>query len=244
MPPGAPRLLIVEPNAADGEILSLLLSGAGYGILHCDSSADALDALRALRFHLVLLDRQLPGTADVLHETSRDAVTTPVVLLTDSDTPVTHTPFASQVIAGFVRKPVDPKALMDKVTSIIPIERVRPVIKSAPEPEPDSVTSSLAEPFAAPVAAFAPEPPAPVVPESLREPAPPEAAPPPATPPAVRAPEPPALVPEPEIIAPTATFDSPEPTSSSANPPLRKRLVRKRLSASDEPPAPSSPTAP
>ena len=250
MPPNAPRLLIAEHNAADGEILSILLSDAGYGILYCDTSAAALGALRAIKFHLVLLDQQMPGTAEILHEANRGEVTTPVLLLIAADSATSSSPFASHVIAGVVRKPIDPRALMRTVTSIIPYERpatlARPrrvpeSVEPAAQVEPPTPPSPPVAEFpttSAPVAILSPEPKPPVSVEPPSPPPPPEPAPAPAL---VEPPPPAALPPIPEIVAPTASFPPLETPDSGTNAPVRKRLIRKRVSTGDTPP--SSPSA-
>jgi len=58
----APRLLLVEDDAAVAEVVALHLRGAGYEVEHAADGHQALRRIESQRWDLVLLDVMLPGT--------------------------------------------------------------------------------------------------------------------------------------------------------------------------------------
>lgn len=55
------RIVVVEDENDILELLNLILSRAGYEVYLCDNGRNALDLIRTVRPHLVLLDIMLPG---------------------------------------------------------------------------------------------------------------------------------------------------------------------------------------
>jgi len=55
------RILIVEDETSIVQLLSLVLSKAGYEIHTCQSGRDAVAKVKEVRPHLILLDVMLPG---------------------------------------------------------------------------------------------------------------------------------------------------------------------------------------
>lgn len=55
------RILIVEDEVSILQLLSLVLSKAGYEVHTCQSGREAIAKIKEVRPHLVLLDVMLPG---------------------------------------------------------------------------------------------------------------------------------------------------------------------------------------
>jgi diguanylate cyclase (GGDEF)-like protein len=58
------RVLLVESNAQVATLVTDLLGEQGFDVTACDSGEKALELTRSGAFHLVVLDRRLPGTMD------------------------------------------------------------------------------------------------------------------------------------------------------------------------------------
>lgn len=55
------RIVIVEDERDILELLNMILTRAGYEVYLCDNGRNALDLIKTIRPHLVLLDVMLPG---------------------------------------------------------------------------------------------------------------------------------------------------------------------------------------
>ncbi|WP_428065804.1 response regulator [Candidatus Proelusimicrobium volucris] len=55
------RIVIIEDERDILELLNMILSRSGYEVYLCDNGRNALDLIRKVRPHLVLLDVMLPG---------------------------------------------------------------------------------------------------------------------------------------------------------------------------------------
>lgn len=225
LPRSAPKLLIAEQNRADGEILSFLLTQAGYAVFHSESAATALSALRAIRFDAVLLERQLPGAAEVMQEASQSTALARVILIVAVENASTNSPFIDRVVAGVVCKPVDPKTLLAKVTAIVPLARPRSVTEQ----------SLLARPAPIPAPSAEPPPPPPPVPAPVSLSPAPEPPPPPPL-----APDLPPPAADPDLGA-APPFPLPDFPAAFPDRPARKRLVRRRLPGPDDAAPPEAP---
>ena len=80
------RILVVDDNALNRDMLSRRLSRRGYDVTVAEDGQQALDAIAAERFDLVLLDWMMPGLSgiDVLKKIREDftAVQLPVIMAT------------------------------------------------------------------------------------------------------------------------------------------------------------------
>jgi len=61
MPELKKRIVVIEDEVDILELLNLILSRNGYEVYLCDNGRNALDLIRKVRPHLVLLDVMLPG---------------------------------------------------------------------------------------------------------------------------------------------------------------------------------------
>ena len=88
--PSKPKVLLIEDNPGDALLTTEALEAAipGCAVTVVDNGADALDAVRADRPDLILLDLNLPGMSghDVLAAIRADTATRrlPVVVLSSS----------------------------------------------------------------------------------------------------------------------------------------------------------------
>jgi DNA-binding response OmpR family regulator len=69
---GQERVLLAEDSPAVGELVSLVLSAAGYDVVHVASVAHAYEALARERFDVVVADLRLPdGRGEEIVEAAR-----------------------------------------------------------------------------------------------------------------------------------------------------------------------------
>src|SRR5579871_1877264 len=113
-------LLIVEDNAVTRESLSTLLSRQGYSVRGVATSGQALEALRADKPNLILMDMLLAGSADdgwtLLDKIRRQSEwrSIPVIIVTGIG--VASDEWALSLGAqAVVRKPIDTDELLNKV---------------------------------------------------------------------------------------------------------------------------------
>ncbi len=114
------RVLVVDDNAQNRDLVRATLESAGYLVLEADSGAAALSVLRLEAVDLVLMDLAMPGLDGVgatlairnelgLHEM-------PIVALTALTSPDDRRWAASAGMVGFLEKPIDRMRLLDAVS--------------------------------------------------------------------------------------------------------------------------------
>ena len=89
--PGGERILVVDDERSQREILQLILAGEGYRAATAANGPLALQALRESEFDLVLTDLKMPGMSGIalLEELLRTAPGACVVLMTaHADAPI------------------------------------------------------------------------------------------------------------------------------------------------------------
>lgn len=231
LPQGKPKILIVEHDSASRELLTVLVGGAGYGVVGCAHTAEALAAVKAISFQLAVLDQQLPssGCSEILFEVRRGNPDAPVIFLADQTHPPISASATSHRVLGFLRRPADPQKLLALIFDVLPIERTIVEIPEPP-PDPDAPNFVVPPPPPRPVPARAPQPPPPAPPK----PSPPPPAPLPPPPPPAPAPLP--LTPLPAELAPEPEQPPPAEEAPKSDQP-RKRLVRRKVITPDEPPS-------
>ncbi len=168
--PGIPIILLAEPAAVDGEILSLLLKNAGFAVINCDDGPKAHAAVTSIQFSVLVLNQTLPGSngLEVLREARQVRSDIPAVFLANSDADAQQVEADGQSYAEIIRKPVNPRHLMWRISEILhPGENRISRDYSKPEPlednEPPTPDSAVpAIPVSAlahtPTPAAAPEP--------------------------------------------------------------------------------------
>ena len=116
-----PTILIVEDDRAAREGLCQLLTVAGFSVTAATDGAEALTKLEEQRFDMMLLDIWLPKISGLeLLERLRDKPDQPkIIIITADDTPETLLLTLRKQAHQFVRKPIDPTALLALVRSAV-----------------------------------------------------------------------------------------------------------------------------
>ena len=123
------RILVVDDDTALSEMIGIVLRSEGFEPSFCEDGSLALEAFRATRPDLVLLDLMLPGMNGIeVCSRIRDESGTPIIMLTArSDT--------ADVVKGlesgaddYVVKPFNPKELVARIRT-----RLRPTPESSTE---------------------------------------------------------------------------------------------------------------
>lgn len=117
---GAARVLVVEDDpdlaALEAEVLKL----RGHEVDVASNGREALDAVGRARPDLILLDMKMPvmnGREFADEYRRREPFTPPIVVVTAADDAQRR---AAEVGAsGWIAKPFDPEALLDKVATLL-----------------------------------------------------------------------------------------------------------------------------
>jgi two-component system response regulator MtrA len=123
------RVLVVDDDTALAEMLGIVLRGEGFEPVFCADGGQALDAFRATRPDLVLLDLMLPGKDGI--EVCRQIRTesgVPIVMLTAKTDTVDVVLGLESGADDYVMKPFKPKEL---------VARVRARLRRTEDPAPE-----------------------------------------------------------------------------------------------------------
>ncbi len=130
------KVLIVDDNPAIQDIVSELVSGAGFTPLTASGGKEALDKAGAERPELILLDINMPDMDgwSVLRKLKEEGITTNTkVMMLTATTDVGTDIFGLQdVVSGYIRKPFNNKELSDRLKSMledkpVPITEDQPI---------------------------------------------------------------------------------------------------------------------
>jgi CheY-like chemotaxis protein len=120
---GRPLVLVVEDNPVNLELVEAILDRAGYHIVAAASAEEALETLRGLRPHLVLLDIQLPGLDGLglmqLLKANPETAGIPVVALSAH---ARHEDRQAALAAGcveYIAKPIDTRTLPNQLAAVL-----------------------------------------------------------------------------------------------------------------------------
>ncbi len=119
-PGGARPLVLVADDFADvREMYSEFLEFAGYRVVQAQTGAEAIDAARALRPDVILMDATMPGldgfTATTLLRQEPAFAKTPILMLTAHVFAEHEAQAKAAGCSGFVRKPCLPDDLVREV---------------------------------------------------------------------------------------------------------------------------------
>jgi CheY-like chemotaxis protein/anti-sigma regulatory factor (Ser/Thr protein kinase) len=130
------KILVVDDDRTTRLVLSKVLTGAGFTTSVAKDGIDALKALRARRFDVLLLDVWMPrmNGLDLLSRLRNEKTRPRVVVMTSDDAPETLLKAVREQAFKYVHKPVDSDALL---------ETVRDVLKA---PQPPEIEVSSARP--------------------------------------------------------------------------------------------------
>ena len=144
---GAPlRVLVAEDNHTNQKVIAKILERAGHTPVTVENGADALAALAAASFDVVLMDVNMPvlngiETTQRYHVATPAAQRTPIVALTADVTAECQARCAEAGMAGCLTKPVEPQRLIEIIERAAaraavpaPVDRLAPVADSSAEP--------------------------------------------------------------------------------------------------------------
>ena len=114
-------ILLVDDDPDILKLLSLRLSGAGYGVKEAESGERALALLAASRPDLVITDLKMQGMDGLalFDEMRKQAPTLPVIILTAHGTIPDAVAATRRGVFGFQSKPFDGKHLLDQVAQAL-----------------------------------------------------------------------------------------------------------------------------
>ncbi|MBV8491611.1 MAG: response regulator [Candidatus Eremiobacteraeota bacterium] len=115
----AARILVLDDNATNRELMSYLLRSYGYGAEGVADGFAALDALRAAAYDLVLVDMLMPGMDgyEFAQRFRSDASMrrVPLVAVTALAMPGDRERILSSGFDGYISKPIDPPSFVTTV---------------------------------------------------------------------------------------------------------------------------------
>ncbi|GLY14869.1 DNA-binding response regulator [Kineosporia sp. NBRC 101677] len=131
MSPMRGRVLVVDDDNALSEMLGIVLRGEGFEPVFCADGAGALEAFRATRPDLVLLDLMLPGKDGIeVCRLIRAESGVPIVMLTAKTDTVDVVLGLESGADDYMVKPFKPKEL---------VARVRARLRRTEEPAPEAL---------------------------------------------------------------------------------------------------------
>jgi len=107
------RVLVVDDDAALAEMLGIVLRGEGFDPVFCADGNTAVDAFRASKPDVVLLDLMLPGRA------IRAESGTPIVMLTAKSDTIDVVVGLESGADDYIVKPFKPKELVARIRARI-----------------------------------------------------------------------------------------------------------------------------
>jgi diguanylate cyclase (GGDEF)-like protein len=116
---GAGRLLIVEDDVANRDLLRRRLAGHGYSVEVAGDGSSALDKISRAQYDLVLLDQMMPGMSGLdllkLLRGTYSASELPVIMVTAVDQSETIVEALDEGANDYVAKPVDLPVVMARI---------------------------------------------------------------------------------------------------------------------------------
>lgn len=114
------RVLVVDDDAALAEMLGIVLRGEGFEPVFCGDGSTALEAFRAAKPDVVLLDLMLPGLDGIdVCRAIRAESGTPIVMLTAKSDTVDVVVGLESGADDYIVKPFKPKELVARIRARI-----------------------------------------------------------------------------------------------------------------------------
>ena len=128
------RILVVDDDRTTRHVLSKVLTAAGFTTSVAKDGVEALKALKAGRFDVLLLDVWMPrmNGLDLLSRLRNDKTRPRIVVMTSDDAPETLLKAVREQAFRYVHKPVESAVLLQTVRDVL----------EAPEPPEIEVTSA------------------------------------------------------------------------------------------------------
>jgi two-component system alkaline phosphatase synthesis response regulator PhoP len=117
------RILIIDDEPDIIKVIRYRLKSMGYEIATAINGKEGLEAVRAIKPDLVLLDYLMPllNGAEVCKEIRNDALLKhiPVILMTASIPTELEENIQTMGVDDYILKPFDPEVLIDKIKKLI-----------------------------------------------------------------------------------------------------------------------------
>lgn len=132
------RILIVEDNMDNYELVRFVLERAGYDVFLAVNGRDGVDAARAQKPDLILMDMGLPqmdgwnATREL--KTSEETKSIPLYALTAHTLPSERKRAILAGCDGYVAKPIQMKKFLDIIEEALLVERIK---RKNPDPFQD-----------------------------------------------------------------------------------------------------------
>ena len=106
-PPGRPRVLVVDDEAAIRDLLSKTLALAEYDVDLAPDGRTALERLRIIPYDLLITDLKMPGIdgLTVIREARRLKADIPVIIITGFSTEASAIEAVNLGVSGYLTKP-------------------------------------------------------------------------------------------------------------------------------------------
>jgi CheY-like chemotaxis protein len=121
------RILVIEDNAINLELMTYLLRAFGHEVLHAYTGTKGLEVLRESRVDLVACDIHLPGMDgyDVIRtiRASPELAATRVIAVTASAMVGDREEVLSAGFDGYVSKPIDPQTFVADLEAFLVLPR-------------------------------------------------------------------------------------------------------------------------
>ena len=123
------KILVVDDDRTTRHVLSKVLTGAGFTTSVAKDGVEALKALRAQRFDLLLLDVWMPrmNGLDLLAKLRTRKTRPRVVVMTSDDAPETLLKAVREQAFKYVHKPVESPALLQTIREALKAPDVPPI---------------------------------------------------------------------------------------------------------------------
>jgi len=118
---GQKRVLVVDDELDTVESMATILREDGYHVDTSPSAEEALERFRAETYHLLLTDLFLPGKSgvDLTRAVHESCPATAIVLITGHATVKTAVAALKRGANDYIRKPVNPKKLRERVAALL-----------------------------------------------------------------------------------------------------------------------------
>jgi len=141
------RLLVVDDQAMNRDVAVRLLTRAGFQVSAVEGGREALEALHAESYDLVLMDIHMPGmngieTTVAIRALPGERSQIPVVALTADTVDDLGDDFEKAGFSAFAAKPVNRKELLETVDSLLSKGRVVVAVTSEAPPDEASKLDS------------------------------------------------------------------------------------------------------
>ncbi len=113
------RILIIEDNPMNMELLTDILEAGGYEVLQSVNAEEGIALARSARPHTILMDIQLPGMdgleATKILKSSEETSSIRVIAITSHAMVGYDTVVAEAGCDGYITKPINTRTILDQI---------------------------------------------------------------------------------------------------------------------------------